>query len=435
VCLRRLGGNRGGELQAGRFFANPKVTAAKLVEGWSLRTGAAVTGRHVLAIQDTTEVKFPTNAQRRRGLGRVKQGNTYGVAVHAMLAVDADSHACFGLVGGDVWNRPGLVTTHHRDRPLSERESRRWVETAEQAKTVLASAKMVTVVDDREGDIYPKWASVPQAGFHLLTRAMVDRRLVDPPGEADPEAAGRRTLFRAAEAFAVAATRNIELPARQPDRAKRTATVAMRFGEVEVRRPRDERNRALAKTVRLRLVEVREMEPPEGVEPLHWRLLTTHEVADADKAWQVVAWYQARWTIEQLFRVMKSQGLQLEDSQLASAERLVKLAAAATKAACIDIQLVQERDGQHGLPASTAFAEPEIETLEVLSPTLEGKTERQKNPHPVRSLARASWVIARLGGWNCYYKPPGPITFRHGMEQFYAIHRGRMLESGPQQDV
>lgn len=76
VCLRRLGGNRRGEEQAGRFFANDKVTAAKIVEGWSLRTGAAVTGRHVLAIQDTTEVKFPTTAQRRRGLGPVKKGNT-----------------------------------------------------------------------------------------------------------------------------------------------------------------------------------------------------------------------------------------------------------------------------------------------------------------------------------------------------------------------
>ena len=78
----------------------------------------------------------------------------------------------------------------------------------------------------------------------------------------------------------------------------------------------------LAATVRLRLVEVRESEPPEGVEPLHWRLLTTHEIADAAAAWQIVAWYQARWTIEQLFRVMKSQGLQLEDSQLASGRPL-----------------------------------------------------------------------------------------------------------------
>ena len=47
---------------------------------------------------------------------------------------------------------------------------------------------------------------------------------------------------------------------------------------------------------------------------------------------------------------------------------------------------------------------------------------------PMRSLAWAAWIIARLGGWNCYYKPPGPITFRRGMAQFYPIHRGRQLE-------
>ena len=58
--------------------------------------------------------------------------------------MDAGSHACLGLVGGDVWSRDGVVTEHHRDRPLSERESRRWIETAERAKDVLASAAMVT---------------------------------------------------------------------------------------------------------------------------------------------------------------------------------------------------------------------------------------------------------------------------------------------------
>lgn len=155
--------------------------------------------------------------------------------------------------------------------------------------------------------------------------------------------------------------------------------------------------------------------------------MTTHAVADAAQAWRIVGWYQARWIIEQLFRVMKSQGLQLEDSQIASADRLVKLAAVATKAACIDIQLTQERDGAQGLPATLVFSEPEIETVEALTPTLEGRTERQKNRHKPGSLARAAWVIARLGGWNCYYKPPGPITFRRGMEQFQAIHRGRLL--------
>ena len=73
-----------------------------------------------------------------------------------------------------------------------------------------------------------------------------------------------------------------------------------------------------------------------------------------------------------------------------------------------------------------------FETLEALVPTLEGKTERQKNRHPARSLARACWVVARLGGWNCYYKPPGPITMHRGMQRFHAIHEGRMLAPTPE---
>ena len=424
VCLRRLGGNRDGELRAGRFFASTKVTSEKLVAGWSDRTGAACAGRHVLAIQDTTEVKFPTTAQRRRGLGPVKKGNAYGLLVHAMVAVDAETGSCLGLVGGDVWSREGVNPTPHRKRSFADRESVRWVDAAQQAKQVLASAAMVTVVADREADIYPAWGAVPDTNIHLLTRAMSDRSLK-----------GGSLLFAAATGFPVAGQRKIELPARDPGQPKRTVVVEMRYGEVEICRPRGEQDRSLPATVRLRLVEVQEIEPPEGEEPLHWRLLTTHEISDTAGAWRIVRWYQLRWVIEQLFRVMKSQGLQLEDSQLATAERLVKLAAVATKAACVDIQLTQGRDGTDQMPASNVFTEPEIDTLAVLGPTLEGKTERQQNPHPMRSLAWGSWIIARLGGWNCYYKPPGPITFRRGMEHFYQIHRGRQLEMVPKRDV
>jgi hypothetical protein len=210
----------------------------------------------------------------------------------------------------------------------------------------------VTVVADRESDMYPAWASVPQPGFHLLSRAM---HALAKHAPAEAGGAGwtggwcrrpvRRALNRSLPSLArcsaplrisrqrehaglvLGLDPRIKLPARQPDRAARTATVQMRYGEVEICRPRDERDRSLPKAVRLRLIDVREVDPPEGVEPLHWRLLTTHDVADAEKAWQIVGWYQARWVIEQLFRVTKSQGLQLEDSQLASADRLVKLTA------------------------------------------------------------------------------------------------------------
>ena len=60
-------------------------------------------------------------------------------------------------------------------------------------------------------------------------------------------------------------------------------------------------------------------------------------------------------------------------------------------------------------------------------PTLEGKTERQRNPHPKDSLAWVSWIVARLGGWNCYYKPPGPKTMRQGRYRFAAIAEGFAL--------
>jgi Transposase DDE domain len=424
VCLKRLGGDRKGEERVGRFFANDKVTAAKIIEGWSTPTGSACAGRHVLAIDDTTEVKFPTTAQRRRGLGPVKKGNAYGVLVHAMIAVDAMDGACPGLVGGEIWTRPGLNPIPHRQRPLEGRESMRWLDTAEQAKQVLRPAAMVTVVDDRESDIYAKCATVPQTNVHMLTRTMKDRRL-----------ATDGMLFAAAATFPLAGRRTVQLPGRDPGKPKRTAVVELRYGEVEICRPLYEKDRWLPKTVRLRVVEAREANPPADVEPRHWRLLTTHQIADAAAAWQIIGWYQLRWVIEQLFRVMKSRGLQLEDSQLTSAERLQKLAAAAVKAACIDIHLTRERDGKHNLLASTVFTEPQMETIEALVPTLEGNTDRQKNPHPAGSLARAGWVVARPGGWNCDYKPPGPITFRRGMERFHAIHHGRLLESRLQRDV
>jgi len=139
--------------------------------------------------------------------------------------------------------------------------------------------------------------------------------------------AGGGTLFTAAAQFPVAGRRvlgldpRIELRAHDPAHPKRTAVVELRYGEVEICQPRNARDHSLPPTVRLPLVDVREacpraldprINPPEGVEPLHWRLLTTHEITDAAGAWQIVRWYQLRWVIEQLFRVMKSQGLQLE---------------------------------------------------------------------------------------------------------------------------
>ena len=411
-------------MSVGRFFGNPEVTAERIIDSWGEQTRTAVAGRHVLATQDTTEVHFRTTPSRRRGLGACGHGNAHGLLMHAMMAVDADSGACLGLVGGKVWNREGLVETPLGQRKLTDRESRRWVETAEEASEVLAAAAMVTVLSDREGEIYPSWARLPECGFHVINRVMSDRRLIG--------AAKGVTLYSAADGFAVAATKTLDLTGRLGVRQARTARLELRFGAVKIARPVNEKDRSLAKSVPLNLVDVREVGALETIEPLHWRLLTTHDVTDVAEAWRIVGWYQERWQIEQLFRSAKSQGFGLEESQVQTAERLEKLAAATLKAACVTMQLVQERDGAHKLPAAAVFTAAKSKTLAALNPTLEGKTARQRNPYPPTSLARACWVIARLGGWDCYGHPPGPITFHRGMQRFKAIHQGYLLRPVPE---
>jgi hypothetical protein len=398
-----------------RFVNNPQVTTDKIIEGWSLQTSAAVGGRHVLAIQDTSEVKFDTRQGQRRGLGKVGKGNARGVLVHAMMAVDADSGVCLGLSGGEVWTRKGKVKKPHEMRDLADKESARWVTTAEQGCKVLASARMITVVNDREGEFFAHWALTPGGNVHLLTRAMHDHALID-----------GGTLYQAVERARFCDKAVIDLPQRI-DRRGRQAHLSMRFGTVVLKRPMRPGVKSLPEGVKVSFVEVVELHPPKGAEPIHWLLLTTHPLATATDAWRIVSWYRQRWVIEQLFRSMKSQGLRIEDSQLESAGGLIKLVAIATKVACTVIQLVQARNGGEELPAAFVFTPEEIEALRAINKTMKGRTELQNNHHRPNTLAWAAWIIARLGGWTGYasHRPPGPITFHNGMARFQNIVAAR----------
>src|SRR5258708_3116933 len=343
VCLRRVAeGKRSQIVRYGRFLDNGKVTVASLIGGWGRQTAVAAARRHVLAIHDTSEINFHTSPEHRRGLGEIAKGNSYGVLLHAMLAVDAQSGDSLGLVAGEIWTRQGRQVIPHDKRAASERESRRWRSTGLAAKQVLSAASMVTVIGDRESDIYSASAEVPQAKVHLLSRSMQDRTLVGGGG-----------LDATVASFPLAARRSLDLVERN-GRPARCAELEMRFGEVTIKRPqRCDPN--LPQGVRLRVVEVTEPNPPAGQEPLRWCLLTTHQVRSVADAWQIVAWYKLRWTIEQLFRVLKRQGLRLEDSQVESADRLLKLTAIPAHAAALTMQLVQARDGQRLQPATTAF--------------------------------------------------------------------------------
>jgi Transposase DDE domain len=419
VCVRRIAGGKWREqMRFWRFITNERVTVEKLTDSWSEQTRVAVRDRHVLAIQDTSEIKFSTTADDRRGLGKIGKGNIFGVLLHAMMAVDADTGACFGLAGGRVWTRKEEVKVPHAKRTLANKESARWVTTAAEAKGVLAQAGMITIISDREGDFYAHWARTPEPNVHLLSRVMHDHAL-----------AGGGTLRKAVKRVPFSAKAVIDLPKRV-DRRPRKAHLRLRFGSVVLQRPKTTRERDLPKTVALNFVEVIELHPPKGAEPIHWLLLTTHPVTSVADAWRIVGWYKQRWIIEQFFRSMKSQGLQIENSQLETADRLMKMVAIAAKAATIVIQLVQARNGGDVLPAEFAFSPEEIEVLRAINKGLQGKTELQKNLYPQETLPWAAWIIARLGGWSGYasHRPPGPITFHHGLARFQTLAGGWALE-------
>ena len=93
------------------------------------------------------------------------------------------------------------------------------------------------------------------------------------------------------------------------------------------------------------------------------------------------------------------------------------------------MQMVQDRDGGAGRPLRDVFEAEDQPALEAISATLEGKTGKQKNPHPKGSLAFAAWVCARLGGWTGYYGKPGPVVMLHGLYQFRAIQRGYRIKN------
>lgn len=201
----------------------------------------------------------------------------------------------------------------------------------------------------------------------------------------------------------------------------------MSFGKAAIARPLTA-DKTLAQSVTLSIVDVREIDPPAGEAPVRWLLSTTHEAASVEDARRIVFWYRRRWLIEQLFRILKGQCLRVEESQIIEMEPLAKLTVAAMIAAARVLQLVQARDGATGQTLADAFEEADAPLIDALTVKLEGKTEKQKNPHARGTLARAAWVIGRLGGWSGYigggYKPPGSKTMYDGLVQYDAIRRG-----------
>jgi hypothetical protein len=424
LVVRKVGGDRAGELSAHRFLGSPHVTSEEILDTAGRRTAAACAGRRIVAAQDTTEINFKGRDLRREGLGPAGDGETPGFFCHAMVAIDADDEALLGVVDARIWTRPPEPVAARRSRDIEDKESFRWLEASTTAGDLLSTAAQLIVLGDREFDIYSQFVRVPP-GVHLIARAAHNRRLIDD-----------ERLFDAPSDWRDFGSMDVRVPPARPGDPGRIAHVRVRAGRVCIVKPRHGA-KTDPKTVTLTYLEVSEIKPPKGKTAITWRLLTTLPVAgEPDEfaaAQEIVRLYRLRWRIEQVFRAMKSDGLRLEETQVTQAARLFNLAAIALVAAARTIQLVDARDGSRR-PASDVADQAVIAAAEAIGPTLEGNTARQKNPYEPGSLAWLAWIIARLGGWNCYYKPAGPKTMRAGWNQLAAMAAGYAVAMA-QQDV
>ncbi|MEO0768967.1 MAG: IS4 family transposase [Cyanobacteria bacterium J06649_4] len=409
-----------------RFLRNPDVSLTTLINSLKAHCCEQLEGRQILAISDSSEINLQAHVGRLQpeGQGVVGNNRDIGFFIHPTMVVDRNSGLPLGLSTVQLWTRPAerasKAERDYQSLPIEEKESYKWIQSAKDSQDCFAFSDVneVTYVGDSESDIYEPWFQIPEPKVHLLVRACKDRRIM----ESDSR------LFAYLDTQPIAGTYELDIPGDlRTNRSARRATLAVRFTQVTLKQPK-RMKQDYPEQVQLNAVDVIESYPPEDEEAIHWRLLTTHEVSSYEQARMLIQWYCWRWHIEQLFAILKQRCLDIEATQLESVAAIQKLCTLALSVALTVLQLTLGRENQDET-ADIAFNRDKQTCLGNLAPTLEGRTTKQKNPYSPGSLAWATWLIARLGGWSGYrsQRPPGFATIYRGLQQFDSMFMGWQL--------
>ena len=424
-----------------RLINNSRLVMEDIVNSLSNACSHGCDGlSHVLCLQDTTEVVFSHEGRlslddKDFGYGTSRH-EKYCIFAHPGMAVDAASRMPVGFGHIKIWSRDRSEERRKKQRrsrlKLEEKESYRWAETAEATVRSLPSGVRVTMVGDRENDVYSVMCRTLGCGCDFLVRSVHDR-----PVDCDVEDGGMG-IGEYMLGLPVAHAYDLELRGHKGRKA-RTARMLLRFAKVTIRK-NDKCLDEVADSLACYCVHALE-DPstvPAGEEPVEWRLLTSHVVETVDQAVQCVEWYKCRWFIEELFRVCKSEGFRIESAQLESGEAMKKLIVLTLWAALRCVMLKRACDEQdEAVPASSMFDEQEEDLLDLEMERLHQKSPKAldgRNPFREYSLPWAAWIIARLGGWSGYvsaHGKPGYITMKIGLDRFrqhldiIAFARGR----------
>ncbi len=342
----------------------------------------------VLAVQDTTSFNYTAHADTA-GLGPIGSAfpggpGPQGIMMHDTMAFTSDGLP-LGLVDVQAWARDpkefGKKHTRHQ-RPIEQKESAKWLHSFKAASAIQSACPSTKVVSvgDREADIYELFAlALAQPnGAQLLVRAEHDRLVKD----------GHGRLFTHMHQQPIAAERVVDVPRTKKGKA-RSATLGIRFAAVRLSPPR---KKAKLEPIDLWAVLASEVDPPEGVSPLEWMLLTTIEVTTPEDAFEKLDWYAKRWGIEVFHKTLKS-GCRIEERQLATEPRLENCLAIDLVVAwrILHLTMLGRQDSD---PPCTAFFK-EYEWKAVIAFT----RGPENVPEIAPSLGEVTRIVAGLGGF------------------------------------
>lgn len=384
----------------------------------------------MLLLEDSTIFNFQRQAPTE-GLGPLGnvRSTDQGLWLHSTLAFSAEGH-CLGFVHAHCWARDPDKTGQRHQRGAQDKESHRWVSSlqkiAPQAAGQAPGRKLIRIAD-READLWEVLAETRrhlQTGesLHVLTRSRHDRKvevLGPGPEQAAASQVRKQSLWEALSQECQAESQTLSLPGRSARPGK--AAAAAREARLEVRycavrvQPSSRSEPDSRESVDCWAVEALEPQPPEGCEPLHWRLLTTWPVKDAPTAVEALRWYRLRWQIEVMHKVLKS-GLGIEQRGPRTGQRLEAVLALSLIVGwrILGLMHLGPQESTRQETAGQVLEPDECEVLQMLRKAGGRKLLGEQG----LNLQEASEEIGRLGGWLGRRRdpPPGVIVLWRGLQ-------------------
>jgi Transposase DNA-binding/Transposase Tn5 dimerisation domain len=378
------------------FFKNEGIKLEAITAAISDFGASRTDATRLLVVHDTSTISY--NDLQAEGLGYIDNAAGKGIFCHSSIAV-ATNGIPLGLLHQQIWARELSdlgKSAYRKQKPFEDKESYKWYKGIAAVNDLLDKEAEKIHIADREADIYELFFSKPEQKAELLIRARHNRRT----------AAGSH-LWQHISEQKVAAEEEIVIPDRTGKRKKKVR-VELRYKEVEILCP-VHKGAAKCESVLLTAIEVRQK--GNSKDGIHWKLLTTLPVDNAEQALECMRWYSYRWLIERFHYVLKS-GCGIELLQLKKAESLMKAVAVYSLAAFNIMQLTYQSRQTPDANCEIALRRQQWETLYML------KFKTNKLPNQPPTLQEATSWLAQMGGYLGRKNdgPPGLKTVWLGYE-------------------